>query len=188
MGQLEENISTSRSVADASPNLLTQGLRFIPGIALLFVVGILGKVAAQYVPHMEYVIFAIAFGALISNAVSLPKVFIPGVRTYEFWLKVGIVLMGAKFAMSSVIHIGGTGIVLVLMEICLAIFTARLLSKWAGLSEGLGSLIGVGSGICGVSHYRSNWSHQALKKRPARYRHGLIFGPWAWLYIPSSDV
>ena len=75
-------------------NLLTQGLRFIPGSPFLLSSVVLGKVAAQYVPHMEYVIFAIAFGALISNAVSLPKVFIPGVRTYEFWLKVGIVLMG----------------------------------------------------------------------------------------------
>ena len=151
MSQLEENISSSRSLVEAYTTPLKQGLTFIPGIALLFAIGFLGKVAAQYVPHMEYVIFAIAFGALISNTIPLPKVFVPGVRTYEFWLKVGIVLMGAKFSMSSVIHIGSTGVVLVLVEICLAVFVARLLSKWAGLSDGLGSLIGVGSGICGVS-------------------------------------
>ena len=92
--------------------------------------------------------------------------------------------------MSSVIHIG-TGIVLVLMEICLAIFTARLLSKWAGLSEGLGSLIGVGSGI--FTEYRP-LSEQLepstrLKKRPATLSpRSSSLGPWAWLYIPSSDV
>ncbi len=152
MSQPSDQLTTSnwplQGVAFAP---LGKGLKMIPGIALLLAIGLLGKAAAAHVPHMEYVIFAIAFGALISNTVPIPRVFVPGIRTYEFWLKVGIVLMGAKFAMSNVINIGATGIILVIAEIVLAITVARLLGRAAGLSEELGSLIGVGVGICGVS-------------------------------------
>lgn len=151
MSQPGENISGSRSFSDISLAPLGKGLRLIPGIALLLAIGYLGKIAAAHVPHMEYVLFAIAFGALVSNTIPIPQVFVPGIATYEFWLKVGIVLMGAKFSMSNVINIGATGITLVMAEICLAIIVARLLSRAAGLSEELGSLIGVGVGVCGVS-------------------------------------
>lgn len=152
MNQPSEQLTTSSwSLPDVAFTPLGKGLKMIPGIGLLLAIGLLGKMAAARVPHMEYVIFAIAFGALISNTVPIPRIFVPGIRTYEFWLKVGIVLMGAKFAMSNVINIGATGIILVIAEIALAITVARLLSRMAGLSEELGSLIGVGVGICGVS-------------------------------------
>ncbi|NLJ26227.1 MAG: putative sulfate exporter family transporter [Firmicutes bacterium] len=151
MSQPGENISRSWSLPEVSLAPLGKGMRLIPGIALLLAIGYSGKITAAHVPHMEYVLFAIAFGALVSNTLPIPRVFIPGIRTYEFWLKVGIVLMGAKFSVSSVVNIGTMGITLVIAEICLAIIVARLLSRAAGLSEELGSLIGVGVGICGVS-------------------------------------
>ncbi|NLK07810.1 MAG: putative sulfate exporter family transporter [Firmicutes bacterium] len=130
---------------------LGKGLRLVPGIGLLLFIGILGKIATVYVPHMEYVIFAIAFGALAANVLPVHRVFAPGIRTYDFWLKIGIVLMGAKFAMTNVISIGTSGIILVVAEIALAIISARFLGRLAGLSEELSSLLGVGIGICGVS-------------------------------------
>lgn len=151
MSQPGENISRSWSLPEVSLAPLGKGMRLIPGIALLLAIGYSGKITAAHVPHMEYVLFAIAFGALVSNTLPIPRVFIPGIRTYEFWLKVGIVLMGAKFSISSVVNIGAMGITLVIAEICLAIIVARLFSQAAGLSEELGSLIGVGVGICGVS-------------------------------------
>jgi hypothetical protein len=40
-------------------------------------------------PNIEYVLWAIVFGLLVSNTVGVPKVFLKGVETYEFWLKVG---------------------------------------------------------------------------------------------------
>ena len=90
MSQPSDQLTTSnwplQGVAFAP---LGKGLKMIPGIALLLAIGLLGKAAAAHVPHMEYVIFAIAFGALISNTVPIPRVFVPGIRTYEFWLKVG---------------------------------------------------------------------------------------------------
>ncbi|NLJ87047.1 MAG: putative sulfate exporter family transporter [Firmicutes bacterium] len=178
MGQPGEHITGGWTLQSAYLAPFQQGLRLIPGIALLFAIGSLGKLAAAHVPHMEYVLFAIAFGALVSNTIPIPRVFAPGIRTYEFWLKVGIVLMGAKFAMSNVVDIGAAGITLVIAEICLAIVVARLLAKAAGLSEELGSLIGVGVGICGVSAIIGATGAINAKEEDASYAIAtiLIFG------------
>ncbi|HKI39221.1 MAG TPA: putative sulfate exporter family transporter, partial [Mycobacterium sp.] len=75
-------------------------LDYVPGIVLLVGVGVLGKYAQIWwntlakhhhwtVPDIEYVLWAIVIGLLITNTVGLHPIFRPGVLTYEFWLKVG---------------------------------------------------------------------------------------------------
>src|SRR5580765_1146560 len=81
-------------------------LRLLPGVALLFAIGYAGKLTEATLnaygkthhlalPNIEYVLWAIVFGLVISNTVGIPAIFRLGVETYEFWLKTGIVLMGA---------------------------------------------------------------------------------------------
>src|SRR3981189_1555935 len=85
-----------------------QFLRVIPGVLRLAAVGYAGKLLEQNVgayakahhwtfPNIEYVLWAIILGLLISNTVGVPELFRTGVATYEFWLKAGIVLLGARF-------------------------------------------------------------------------------------------
>ena len=61
-------------------------------------------------PNIEYVLWAIAFGLLVSNTVGIPEIFRPGVDTYEFWLKTGIVLMGVRFLLGDVVKLGGVSL------------------------------------------------------------------------------
>ncbi|MFH0904822.1 MAG: putative sulfate exporter family transporter, partial [Methanobacteriota archaeon] len=70
----------------------------IPGIALLFVVGYIGKLLEPVLSGLtgvkiEYVLIAIVLGLLIRNLVKIPEIFNPGIDTYELWLKIGIVLL-----------------------------------------------------------------------------------------------
>lgn len=98
-------------VKQAQPNL--QFLRVIPGILLLAAIGYAGKSLEQNIgkyakshhwifPNIEYVLWAILLGLAISNTVGVPEIFHAGVATYEFWLKVGIVLLGARFLLGDV--------------------------------------------------------------------------------------
>lgn len=149
-------MSVSWSPARPAPgatvgDALRRAALYVPGIVLLGLVGYLGKIVTPFIPHTEYVIWAIAIGMLIRNVVPIPKVFLPGIATYELWLKAGIVLMGVRFALGSVLALGSVGICLVLVEIACAMVVAAWLARRFGLSEKLGSLIGVGNGICGVS-------------------------------------
>jgi uncharacterized integral membrane protein (TIGR00698 family) len=143
--------SPNAAVPARGSGIVTRGLAYVPGLALLLALGYAGKVIARYVPHTEYVLFAIALGMLISNTTGLPKIFVPGVKTYELWLKTGIVFMGVGLALQNVAKIGGPGVILVVVEILVSIVVAHYLAKAFKLKEKLGSLIGVGVGICGVS-------------------------------------
>src|ERR1700683_5106395 len=104
----------------------------IPGILLLAVVGYAGKFIEQSIarygkahhlvlPNIEYVLWAILLGLAISNTVGVPALFRAGVATYEFWLKAGIVLLGARFLIGDVLHLGGISLGLVLIEITLSL-------------------------------------------------------------------
>lgn len=126
-------------------------LEKIPGIILLFVVGYISKIIAGNIPHVDYILVAIGLGMLISNTVGVPQVFVPGVNTYELWLKIGIVLLGAKLTLTNVFSLGAVGLTMVLVEIAVSLVTVLWLSKKFGLPEKTGSLLAIGVGICGVS-------------------------------------
>lgn len=131
--------------------ILKKGLGYLPGLLLLLLVGYTGKIIALYIPHTEYVIFAIAVGMLISNVLPIPSVFWAGIRTYELWLKAGIVLMGVRFILAQIVQVGSIGLMLVAVEILVSFITATYLGKYFGLKDRLISLIGMGGAICGVS-------------------------------------
>jgi uncharacterized integral membrane protein (TIGR00698 family) len=123
----------------------------IPGIFLLVGVGLLSKFIAGYIPHLDYVLVAIALGMLIRNTVTLPQILEAGVDTYELWLKIGIVFLGARLVLGDVLSLGAKGLLMVLVEIIVSLTVIMFLARKFGLSDKLGSLLAVGVGICGVS-------------------------------------
>jgi uncharacterized integral membrane protein (TIGR00698 family) len=73
------------------------------------------------------------------------------VATYEFWLKTGIVLLGARFLIGDLLHLGGISLVLVFFEIVFSLVFMTLLGRAFNLKPKLTSLLAIGSSICGVS-------------------------------------
>jgi len=137
-------------------------LRLVPGLLLLAAVGYAGKFLEKFLntyakthhwtfPNIEYVLWAIVIGLLISNLLTLPKIFQPGIATYEFWLKVGIVLLGARFVLADLLKLGGISLALVVVEISLSLLLMHALGRAFGLTPKLTTLLAVGSSICGVS-------------------------------------
>ncbi|MGB6958770.1 MAG: putative sulfate exporter family transporter, partial [Candidatus Acidiferrum sp.] len=68
-----------------------------------------------------------------------------------FWLKAGIVLLGARFLLGDILKLGGVSLVLVAIEITGAIAFMTLLGRAFHLKPKLTSLLAVGSAVCGVS-------------------------------------
>lgn len=131
--------------------LLRKGIEMIPGILLLFAVGYASKFLDPYIPYVDYILIAIALGMAISNIFGIHSIFIPGINSYELWLKTGIVFLGAKLALGNVLSLGATGLLLVVLEIIIAITAVTWLSRRFGLPEKTGALLSIGVAICGVS-------------------------------------
>ena len=151
-------------VLPQSPTLSirSQFFRLIPGVALLFAIGYAGKFLESNVsaytkahhwifPNIEYVLWAILIGLFISNTLGVAKIFQPGIATYEFWLKSGIVLLGSRFLLGDVLKLGGVSLILVAIEILGALAFMTFLGRLFHLRPKLTTLLAVGSAVCGVS-------------------------------------
>jgi uncharacterized integral membrane protein (TIGR00698 family) len=153
------------SIALPQPRTLStpgRALALVPGVLLLAAVGYGGKFIEQFIaqygkahhlvlPNIEYVLWAILIGLAVSNTVGVPTLFRPGVATYEFWLKAGIVLLGARFLIGDVLRLGGISLVLIFIEISLSLIFMTFLGRAFNLRPKLTTLLAVGSSICGVS-------------------------------------
>jgi len=137
-------------------------VQIVPGTILLAAVGFAGKIAEQSIgaygrahqltlPNIEYVLWAIVFGLIVSNTVGVPAVCRKGVDTYEFWLKVGIVLLGVRFLLGDVVKLGTVSLICVALELAVAILVMTALGRAFRLPPKLISLLSIGSSICGVS-------------------------------------
>jgi len=98
--------STPTIKTDTGPPASAAAL--IPGILLLAVVGYAGKFIEQFIahygkahhlvlPNIEYVLWAILIGLVISNTVGIPAIFRSGVATYEFGSRPGLCCWGRAF-------------------------------------------------------------------------------------------
>ena len=154
--------SAAEAQTSAAPPPARAAAGLIPGILLLAIVGYAGKFIEQFIasygkahhlvlPNIEYVLWAILIGLAISNTVGIAPIFRSGVATYEFWLKAGIVLLGARFLLGDVRRLGGLSLVLIAIELVLSLTFMTYLGRAFKLKPKLISLLAIGSSICGVS-------------------------------------
>lgn len=155
-------MSTTTNTINRSELQVPSFFALLPGIFLLAAIGYLakltelgiakyGKAHQVHLPNIEYVLWAIIYGLIISNTTGIPRLFRPGVATYEFWLKLGIVFLGVRFLLGDILKLGGMSLGFVAIELGISILLMSLLGKWLRLSPKLTSLLAIGSSICGVS-------------------------------------
>jgi uncharacterized integral membrane protein (TIGR00698 family) len=155
-------MATAAIAPSSSTGLAHRIAALIPGLLLLAAVGYGGKLIEQSIaiytktnhitfPNIEYVLWAIVIGLIIANTTGIPRIFQPGVATYEFWLKAGIVLLGSRFLLGDVLHLGGISLLLVAFALTLSLTFMHLLGRTFKLKPKLTSLLAIGSAICGVS-------------------------------------
>src|SRR5256714_200097 len=137
-------------------------IELLPGLALLFAIGCSGKLIEQTIngygkthhlalPNIEYVLWAIVIGLIIANTIGIPKIFKPGIATYEFFLKLGIVLLGVRFLLGDVLKLGGISLIAVVLELTISIALMTWLGNSFKLTPKLTSLLAIGSPLFALS-------------------------------------
>lgn len=129
---------------------------FIKGFGVVFVLAVLSYVMEGQATMKEYGIgfaaWAIIFGLIISNTVGTPKWVMPAVQT-EFYIKTGLVLLGAEILFSKILAIGIPGVfvawvVTPIVLISTFIFGQKVLKME---SATLNMTISADMSVCGVS-------------------------------------
>ena len=98
------------------------------------------------------ILLAIVFGILIRWIFRLPSIFLPGLRfSIKIILRIGIILLGIRLTLFDVLKLGAYGVPIVMLCIIGALIITNKINKLLDLPQRLGTLIAVGTSICGVS-------------------------------------
>lgn len=101
--------------------------------------------------QLNYVAILLLGGILIRNTLPIPKLLHPGIKIARPVIKPGIIILGVHYVWADVVRVGGVGLALTVVFIFgTAIVVMWLCRKW-GVSDGLGGIMGAGTGVCGVS-------------------------------------
>ncbi|MCP4170958.1 MAG: putative sulfate exporter family transporter, partial [Fuerstiella sp.] len=132
------------------------GAKFLKAFPVVFLLATLAYVmAAQSVVkayNLEYALWALMVGLIISNTVRTPEFLKPAVVT-EFYIKTGLVLLGAEVLMTRLLALGAPGVMVAwvvtpVVLISTYIFGQKVLKME---SRSLNMVISADMSVCGVS-------------------------------------
>src|SRR5208337_3720670 len=128
---------------------------FIPAFIILYILSIIAFLIAGWKDAgrwmLEPPIAALLMGLVIANVFPFPKWMDAGFRV-EYYIKTGIVLLGATFPLNLVVSAGPVALfqaTLISLTTCLTIYFVA--TKIFGLDKRLGAVLGTGGAVCGVS-------------------------------------
>ena len=136
-------------------------LAILPGLILALILAVAGQYLSVFIginlmglpkSPVSAIMMAIFLGIPIRNTVSLPASFQPGIRFgLVRVLRLGIVLLGIRLSLVEAGEIGLRSLPVIIAVVAAALLVVTYFSRRLGLSGRLGTLIAVGTSICGAT-------------------------------------
>jgi len=127
---------------------------FVPSFLLVYVISLVVNIAGAWdkasVYTLEPPLLALLIGLLISNLIGLPRWLDAGFRV-EFYVKTGIVLLGAGLPFTLILWAGPIAILQASIVSIATFLTIFFVGKKLGLDRRLAATLGAGGAVCGVS-------------------------------------
>ena len=126
----------------------------LPSLVVVFAVSLLAQVVAK-IPAVSYygfesVFFSVLFGLVIRNVWRVPAWMKPAIQG-EFFIKIGVVCLGATILFSDVMKSGVFGLVQACLVVAVVWFFAFRFSRRMKVDERSAMILASGLSICGVS-------------------------------------
>lgn len=136
-------------------------MTILPGLLLALVLAVAGQFLSDFIgvelmglpkSPISAIMMAILLGILIRNTLSLPERFRPGIRFgLVRVLRFGIVLLGIRLSLAEAGAIGLQSLPVIIGTVSAALLIVTFLARKVGLSGRLGTLIAVGTSVCGAT-------------------------------------
>lgn len=128
------------------------------GLLVSFIVIFAIAVLAQWIAKLEVVkfygfeavFFSVLFGLLVRNLFRVPEWLKPAIQG-EFFIKIGVVCLGATVLFSDVMKSGFAGLIQAVLVVSIVWFFAYLLARKFKVERSTAMTLASGCSICGVS-------------------------------------
>jgi uncharacterized membrane protein YadS len=122
---------------------------------------------------IEYVIFALFLGLLISNTVGVPAWLKPAVQT-EFYIKTGLVVLGTALLLLEILQYGALGILQAIIVVFVVWYFCFWLARKLKVDDDFAAILSSSVAICGVSAAIATCGAIAGDKRKLSYVTSLV--------------
>ena len=127
---------------------------FVPAFIFLYILSVgifaLGQWDKASTYNLEPPLVALAIGLILSNVIGLPRWLDAGFRV-EFYIKTGIVLLGATLPFTLIIWAGPVAILQASIVSIITFLVIYFVGVKLGLDKRLAATLGAGGAVCGVS-------------------------------------
>lgn len=170
----------------------------LPGLLLALVLAFAGQYLSDFIgidlmglpkSPISAIMMAIILGILIRNTITLPATLQPGIRFgLVRVLRLGIVLLGIRLSLGEAGAIGLQALPVIIGAVAAALLVVTYLARKLGLSGKLGTLIAVGTSVCGATAIVATAPTIAAKDDEVSYSVACItlFGVIAMLVYPFA--
>lgn len=126
----------------------------LPSFTFIFIIAVLAQWIAT-IPQIKYygfeaVFFSVLFGLIIRNVFHIPEWLKPAIQG-EFFIKIGVVCLGATVLFSDVMKSGAAGLIQAVLVVAIVWFFAYWLARRNKVERASAMTMASGCSICGVS-------------------------------------
>ncbi|BDQ35489.1 YeiH family protein [Pseudodesulfovibrio portus] len=107
--------------------------------------------AIYKVLNLNYVVLGIIVGIIITNSWGIPKFAASGVKTARFVLKMGVILLGARYSFAELAKLGMVSVWMIGFFVLGTVFFVLFLGKIFKQPKTMTGVLSAGMGVCGVS-------------------------------------
>jgi len=124
----------------------------LPGLFACMLIAWIAKFIGNYVPSLGGASIAIFLGMAVGNTFGNKEIFATGTKFAESdLLSYSIVLLGGTLSAQTLLKLGGSGVLFIVLQMLITIVFAIIIGKKLGYSENFRFLMASGNAVCGSS-------------------------------------
>ncbi|MBA4348860.1 MAG: putative sulfate exporter family transporter [Thermodesulfovibrio sp.] len=128
--------------------------KFVVGFPIVFIIAWAAQfIAGNYTVReygVEYVLWCLFLGLFVSNVLKVPEWLMTAVRT-EYYIKTGLVILGAGILFGEIVKAGGYGIVQAILVVSVVWYLTYWIAKKLKVDDEFAAILSSAVSICGVS-------------------------------------
>lgn len=129
--------------------------KYLTGFVVLFLGALVILVLSNHETLKKYglesAFWSLVIGLTIGNLFTLPDWLKAATSRTEFFIKTGIILLGAKLSFNTIMTGGAWGFLEAILIVTFGFSTAFIVARKLGLDRKFAAVLGAGGSVCGVS-------------------------------------
>lgn len=127
-------------------------ISIIPGLIVCYIIALVSKYLATFVPALGAATIAIFLGMLLGNTILNQKILDQGTKFSEgTLLSISVVLLGSTLSITTIMTLGIRGIVFIALQMIITILAVIWLGRKMKFEDDFTLLMASGNAVCGSS-------------------------------------